>query len=163
MMKMRTVCLACIGIVAALLLASCSGKKETPATAAAPVAAAVPDDLPARVPMNEIALELVDKAVKMIEADAAWLQQVKDKAAASNMPLAYQLKDDARFFLFEHPAEYGVIQVPGDILQAQMDQIKNDAAWFATIEQQAKERGISVEESLRKNALYMIDQRLLGK
>jgi hypothetical protein len=162
---MRTVCLACIGIVAALLLASCSGKKETPAATVSPVdaAAAVPDDLPARVPMNEIALELVDKAVKMIEADAAWLQQVKDKAAASNMPLAYQLKDDARFFLFEHQAEYGVIQVPGDILQAQMDQIKNDAAWFATIEQQAKERGISVEESLRKNALYMIDQRLLGK
>lgn len=163
-MKMRTILLACTGIAAALLLAACSGKKEAPAASAAPAdAAAVPADLPARVPMNEISLELVDKAVKMIEADAAWLQQVKDKAAAGNMPLAYQLKDDARFFLFEHQAEYGVIQIPDDVLQPQIDQIKNDAAWFATIEQQARERGISVEESLRKNALYMIDQRLLGK
>jgi hypothetical protein len=163
-MKMRTVYFTCIGLATALLLAACSGKKEAPtATTPADDAAAVPADLPARVPMNEISLELVDKAVKLIEADAAWLQQVKDKAAAGNMPLAYQLKDDARFFLFEHQAEYGVIQVPDDVLQAQMDQIKKDAAWFATIEQQAKERGISVEESLRKNALYMIDQRLLGK
>lgn len=152
--------------VAVLLLSisACSGKKEAPASTPPTVeAVAPPADLPARLPMNEIPLDAVERVVKLIEADPNWLQQVKDKAAAGNMPLAFQLKDDARYFLFEHQAEYGIITVPEDILQAQKDQIKNDAAWFAVIEQQAKERGTTVEESLLKNALYMIDQRILGK
>ena len=96
----------------------------------------------------------------MIEADSNWLQRVKDKAATDNVPLVFQLKDDARFFLFEHQAEYGVVPIPEETVQAEIGNIKGNAEWLSSVERQAKEQGISLEEALRKNALFMIDQRL---
>ena len=36
-----------------------------------------------------------------------------------------------------------------------MESIKNDPQWYGSIQQQAKERGISVEENLRRNAVYV--------
>lgn len=36
-----------------------------------------------------------------------------------------------------------------------MESIKNDPEWYSSIEQQAKERGISIEENLRLNAAYV--------
>lgn len=143
---------------------SCSGKKEAPAVAPVPAEEFTPPgDLPARVPMNEIPLPLVEEAAQMIQADAGWFQQVKDRAAAANMPVEFQLKDDARFFLFEHQAEYGVLKIPQDVLDAQIAQITSDDVWMALIRKQAGERGITEEECIRKNALYMIDQRMMGK
>lgn len=147
-----------------VLVFSCSGRKEAPAPDSAPAEEfEQPTDLPARIPMNDIPLPLVEQAAQMIQSDAGWFQQVKDRAAAANMPVDFQLKDDARFFLFEHQAEYGVLEIPQDVLDAQIAQIKADAAWLELIRKQATERGITEEESLRKNALFMIDQRLLGK
>ena len=153
-----------IALASSVLVFSCSGKKETPAPDSAPVEEfEQPADLPARIPMNDIPLPLVEQAAQMIQSDAGWFQQVKDRATAANMPVDFQLKDDARFFLFEHQAEYGVLEIPQDVLDAQIAQIKSDTAWLELIRKQATERGITEEESLRKNALYMIDQRLLGK
>ena len=42
-----------------------------------------------------------------------------------------------------------------EAIQALMESIKNDPQWFGVIQQQAKERGISVEENLRLNATYV--------
>ena len=42
-----------------------------------------------------------------------------------------------------------------EAIQALMESIKNDPQWFSVIQQQAKERGISVEENLRLNATYV--------
>ena len=39
-----------------------------------------------------------------------------------------------------------------EAISAIMESIKNDPQWFSTIEQQAQERGISVEENLKQNA-----------
>ena len=36
-----------------------------------------------------------------------------------------------------------------------MESIKNDPQWYGSIQQQAQERGISVEENLRQNAVYV--------
>ncbi len=151
-------------LVLGILLASCGGKKaDTSAEAAEQTTqnqAPASENLPAKLAINEIPLEEVDKMVKMIEADPNWLQQVKDKAAAINVPMVFQLKDDARFFLFEHQAQYGIVSVPEEIVEAEINKIKDNAEWLRSVEQQAKEEGISLEEALRKNALFMIDQRL---
>ena len=42
-----------------------------------------------------------------------------------------------------------------EAISAIMESIKNDPQWFSTIEQQAQERGISVEENLKQNAAYV--------
>lgn len=40
-----------------------------------------------------------------------------------------------------------------------MESIKNDPEWYGTIQQQAQERGISVEENLRLNAAYVFQMQ----
>ena len=40
-----------------------------------------------------------------------------------------------------------------------MESIKNDPQWYGSIQQQAQERGISVEENLRKNAVYVLQMQ----
>ena len=40
-----------------------------------------------------------------------------------------------------------------------MESIKNDPEWFGSIQQQAQERGISVEENLRQNAAYVFQMQ----
>lgn len=40
-----------------------------------------------------------------------------------------------------------------------MESIKNDPKWYGSIQQQAKERGISVEENLRINAAYVFQMQ----
>jgi hypothetical protein len=144
-------------------LSACSGKKDPSATNVPPAQTpqtAPSDNLPAKLDMNAIPLAEVEKMAKTIEADPAWFQQIKDKAAVGNVPVPIQLKDDARFFLFEHQAEYGIVQIPEDVIQIEIGNIKADAAWLESVGRQAKERGITLEESLRRNALYVIDQRL---
>lgn len=42
-----------------------------------------------------------------------------------------------------------------EAIQSIMESIKNDPQWYGSIQQQAKERGISVEENLRRNAVYV--------
>ena len=42
-----------------------------------------------------------------------------------------------------------------EAIHAIMESIKNDPEWYNSIQQQAKERGISVEENLRMNAAYV--------
>ncbi len=42
-----------------------------------------------------------------------------------------------------------------EAISAIIESIKNDPQWFSTIEQQAQERGISVEENLKQNAAYV--------
>ncbi len=42
-----------------------------------------------------------------------------------------------------------------EAIQSLMESIKNDPEWYGSIEQQAKERGISIEENLRLNAAYV--------
>lgn len=152
-----------IFLLAALLLAACTKKKD-PAPTEQPPAAETPaadnSNLPARLDMNAIPLAEVEKMAKVIEADANWFQQIKDKAAAGNVPVPIQLKDDARFFLYEHQAEYGIVQIPEDIVQSEIAKINADPNWLASVKKQAQERGISLEESLRKNALFVIDQRM---
>ena len=145
------------------ILTTCSGKKNPAEGTEQTVQATEPapaDNLPARLDINAIPLAEVEKIVKMIEADPAWFQQIKDKAAVGNVPVPIQLKDDARFFLFEHQAEYGIVQIPEEIVQAEIAKIKSDAAWLDAVGKQAKERGITLEESLKRNALYVIDQRM---
>jgi hypothetical protein len=151
------------GILIFSFLTTCSGKKD-PAAAAEQTAQtpepAPTDNLPAKLDINAIPLAEVEKIVKMIEADPTWFQQIKDKAAVGNVPIPIQLKDDARFFLFEHQAEYGIVQIPEEIIQAEIAKIKADAAWLESVTKQASERSITLEECLRRNALYVIDQRM---
>lgn len=151
------------GILIFSFLTTCSGKKDPAAGAEQTTQTSEPapaDNLPAKLDINSIPLAEVEKIVKMIEADPTWLQQIKDKAAVGNVPIAIQLKDDARFFLFEHQAEYGIVQIPEEIIQTEIEKIKADAAWLQSVASQAKERAITLEECLRRNALYVIDQRM---
>ena len=46
-----------------------------------------------------------------------------------------------------------------DEIRAVKESIKANTEWFQLIEQQAKERGITVEENLRINAQYVIDSK----
>ena len=54
--------------------------------------------------------------------------------------------------------ENGGVQEQEAILSI-MESIKNDPQWYESIQQQAKERGISVEENLRKNAVYVFQMQ----
>lgn len=48
-----------------------------------------------------------------------------------------------------------------EAIRALMEAIKKDPEWFGAIQQQAKERGISVEENLRQNAAYIYQNQKL--
>ena len=37
--------------------------------------------------------------------------------------------------------------------------IKNDEKWLKAVEEQAEQRGLTVEENLRRNAKYYLEQR----
>ena len=41
-------------------------------------------------------------------------------------------------------------------IQLKMEAIRNNAEWYEAIVKQAKERGLTVEENLRRNAIYVI-------
>ena len=43
-----------------------------------------------------------------------------------------------------------------DIIQMKMQQIKDNQRWYDAVVKQAEERGLSVEENLRRNAIYVI-------
>ena len=45
------------------------------------------------------------------------------------------------------------------IVEMMMESIRNNAQWYEAVEKQAKERGITVEENLRRNAIYAIRNR----
>lgn len=45
------------------------------------------------------------------------------------------------------------------LINATIESIRNNEDWLKAIETQAKERGISVEENLRLNAIYIIEQQ----
>ena len=47
----------------------------------------------------------------------------------------------------------------GAQLQAAIQMIKNDEKWLKAVEEQAEQRGITVEENLRRNAKYHLEQR----
>ena len=48
-------------------------------------------------------------------------------------------------------------------IQMTIESIRANEAWMKAIEEQAKERGISVEENLRKNAIYVIKAERLKR
>ena len=50
-----------------------------------------------------------------------------------------------------------------EAIRSIMESIKNDQEWFEVIQQQAKERGISVEENLRLNATYVFQMQKTDK
>ena len=54
--------------------------------------------------------------------------------------------------------ENGITKEQAAILSI-MESIKNDPQWYDFIQQQAKERGISVEENLKKNAVYVLQMQ----
>ena len=54
--------------------------------------------------------------------------------------------------------EYGSPLTEEELVQQIVERIKNDQHWFQLVEDQAKERGISLEENLVKNAKYVIAQ-----
>lgn len=64
------------------------------------------------------------------------------------------------FFDFEQTAFQLWQQGPPceeDLLLLKMEAIRNNPGWFEAIVNQAKERGISVEENLKRNALYVLN------
>ena len=46
-----------------------------------------------------------------------------------------------------------------EAIRSIMESIKKDPEWFGVIQQQAQERGISVEENLRLNAAYVFQMQ----
>lgn len=46
-----------------------------------------------------------------------------------------------------------------EAIRSIMESIKNDKEWFGVIQQQAQERGISVEENLKQNATYVFQMQ----
>ena len=58
--------------------------------------------------------------------------------------------------------EYGDIPEQ-ETIRSLMESIKNDPEWFGSVQQQALERGISVEENLRKNAAYVYRMQKTNK
>ena len=44
-----------------------------------------------------------------------------------------------------------------EILELTIQRIKDDPEWMRAIEMQAQERGITIEENLHRNAIYMME------
>lgn len=64
------------------------------------------------------------------------------------------------FFEFEQTAFKLWQQGPpsdADLLRLKMEAIRNNPDWYQAIVNQAKERGISAEENLKRNALYVLN------
>ena len=47
----------------------------------------------------------------------------------------------------------------GAQLKAAIQMIKNDEKWLKAVEEQAEQRGLTIEENLRRNAKYYLEQR----
>lgn len=48
-------------------------------------------------------------------------------------------------------------------IQLKIQQIKNNPQWYDVVVKQAEERGLTVEENLRRNAIYVIEQEIKGQ
>lgn len=95
----------------------------------------------------------------------------------SYLPEAYQVVDSADIILAVFTAPYlyeylcGFCETVSDFygeegavgyekkIQAVIDQIKNDPEWMEKIKKQAKERGITMDENLRDNAIYVLKKQ----
>ncbi|MCR5657956.1 MAG: hypothetical protein K6G25_01365 [Bacteroidales bacterium] len=111
-----------------------------------------------------------------------WLYNRDIKSSRPNIPnstveyspYAYQMLEEADivlgimtapyfyqyFFEFEQTAFKLWQQGPpsdADLLRLKMEAIRNNPDWYQAIVNQAKERGISAEENLKRNALYVLN------
>lgn len=86
-----------------------------------------------------------------ITQNAEWYAKVTAKAAENNIALDKQMQLDAEYILSDE------LLKPKPTLESIMDNIRNTPEWMKDIEAKAKENNISVEEQLKKDAQWQLE------
>ena len=98
-----------------------------------------------------------DYYMERISNDPQWMNDIKKQALEQGMTVDSALVKNAKYmakqngFVDEADRQNEVI--------TQIEIIKNSPEWYQTVEAQAKERNISVDEMLVRSAEYVIEQR----
>lgn len=143
-----------VSVLALAFFASC-GSTPTPEAPAAPTLPAAPLKRP-----TVVSAEARAKCLELIKKDAAWLASLEAEAKQKKLPVDTILFRNADFYAKQHPSQFGLINYPESMINGKIELIKADASWLSKIQAQATADGISLEEALRKNALFVLDQDL---
>jgi hypothetical protein len=89
----------------------------------------------------------------------SWFMQVAEKAENKGISIGEMLERDARYLLLqEDPEEYYSIFGPEPVIE----RIRSDDSWYAGIREKAADKGISVEEQLMEEAIYILETEYPG-
>jgi hypothetical protein len=86
-----------------------------------------------------------------IQQNAEWYAKVTAKAAENNITLDKQMQLDAEYILSDE------LFKPKPTLESIMENIRNTPEWMKDVEAKAKENNIAVEEQLKKDAQWQLD------
>jgi hypothetical protein len=108
--------------------------------------------------------EWIDHYKKLILENPAWLKQVENKAIEQKVSLDEMILRDATW-CFNEDNKNGKIRVaiPQEEMDKEIekiiDEIKKSPEWLKQIEKKAKENNKTLEEMMREDALWLLNQK----
>lgn len=100
--------------------------------------------------------QLIREYMNTISADSAWMSSVIEKANFYNMPTYDMLQADAEYLAMKQLSNPAIRE---EQIKAYENAIKNDPAWLEAVRQKAAERNIPLDEMIRQDAIYMLEQK----
>lgn len=99
--------------------------------------------------------QLIEKHKLAILSDSVWLAQIADKATYYNMPVDEMVKVDA-----EYLARQEQIKSPSreERIRYFEELIQGDPAWLESVTKKAVEQGKTLDQMIREDAIYMMEQ-----
>lgn len=98
---------------------------------------------------------LIKDFKQQIESDTNWLNQVKEKAAYYNMDLREMVNVDAEYMAGQKLEQKAPSEEKIKVFE---DLIRKDPDWLESVRKKAEEQGKSLEQAIRDDAIYMVEQ-----
>ncbi len=99
---------------------------------------------------------LIDYYTDVLYAKKDWEVHFQEKASKNNISIEEQIAIDAAWLSRNHLTEN---QFEENEIQAIITKIKNSPKWLKSIEKKAKQRNISIDEMLRRDAIWTYNKR----
>jgi hypothetical protein len=97
---------------------------------------------------------LIQKQRQSILSDPEWMANIKQKANHYRMPLETMINIDAEYMA----TQKSETDIYMERVQAMENEIRNNPEWLKLVTEKAKVQGLSLDEMIRKDAEYMINQ-----
>ncbi len=97
--------------------------------------------------------QVVDYFINKIKGDQAWLAAINEKAISKGVSLSIALEMDAKYMM-KDLGEDDLYNIRVNVFK---ETIKKDPMWLKAVEEKAKKKGLTVEQSIELDAKYMVE------